>query len=62
MSSYCASEGDRGDLHTRVTRGVALIMLVLGVAMPLAGISMLFILALDWLVIRRVAPLRRFFG
>ncbi|WP_051798085.1 PepSY-associated TM helix domain-containing protein [Streptomyces sp. NRRL S-337] len=46
----------------RVTRGVALIMLILGVAMPLAGISMLLILMLDWLVIRRVAPLRRFFG
>ncbi|WP_189302766.1 PepSY-associated TM helix domain-containing protein [Streptomyces albospinus] len=46
----------------RVTRGVALIMLVLGVAMPLAGISMLVILTLDRLVIRRIAPLRRFFG
>ncbi|MFF0628083.1 PepSY-associated TM helix domain-containing protein [Streptomyces sp. NPDC004296] len=46
----------------RVTRGVALIMLVLGVAMPLAGISMLVVLTLDWLVIRRIAPLRRFFG
>lgn len=46
----------------RVTRGVALIMLVLGVAMPLAGISMLLILTLDWLLIRRIAPLRRFFG
>ncbi|WP_143179745.1 PepSY-associated TM helix domain-containing protein [Streptomyces yunnanensis] len=46
----------------RVTRGVALIMLVLGVAMPLAGISMLAVLTLDWLVIRRTAPLRRFFG
>ncbi|KPC65248.1 hypothetical protein [Streptomyces chattanoogensis] len=46
----------------RATRGVALIMLVLGVVMPLAGISMALILALDWLVIRRIAPLRRFFG
>ncbi|WP_159425998.1 PepSY-associated TM helix domain-containing protein [Streptomyces noursei] len=46
----------------RVTRGVALIMLILGVAMPLAGISMLLVLTLDWLVIRRIAPLRRFLG
>ncbi|MFE7216224.1 PepSY-associated TM helix domain-containing protein [Streptomyces sp. NPDC057611] len=46
----------------RVTRGVALIMLILGVAMPLAGISMLLILTLDWLLIRRIALLRRFFG
>ncbi|MGW2631142.1 PepSY-associated TM helix domain-containing protein [Streptomyces chattanoogensis] len=47
---------------TRATRGVALIMLALGVAMPLAGISMLLILTLDWLLIRRITPLRRFFG
>ncbi|MER6046472.1 PepSY domain-containing protein [Streptomyces sp. NPDC001793] len=46
----------------RVTRGVAVIMLVLGAAMPLAGFSMLVILALDRLVIRRIAPLRRFVG
>nr|WP_280524988.1 PepSY domain-containing protein [Streptomyces inhibens] len=46
----------------RTTRGVALIMLILGVAMPLAGISMLIVLTLDRLLIRRIAPLRRFFG
>ncbi|MEV7383589.1 PepSY-associated TM helix domain-containing protein [Streptomyces lydicus] len=46
----------------KVTRSVALIMLILGVAMPLAGLSMLLILIVDRLLIRRLAPLRRFFG
>ncbi|MFG3117988.1 hypothetical protein ACGF4C_26890 [Streptomyces sp. NPDC048197] len=32
------------------------------ISCPLAGTSMLLILTLDWLVIRRLAPLRRFFG
>ncbi|MFJ9853263.1 hypothetical protein [Streptomyces sp. NPDC101150] len=45
-----------------VTRTVALIMLMLGVAMPLAGLFMLLIVLLDRLVIRRIARLRRFFG
>lgn len=42
--------------------GVLIIMAVLGVLMPLVGLSLLAVLALDWLVIRRVPALRRWFA
>lgn len=35
------------------------IVVVLGLAFPLAGAAILAVTALDWLVIRRIAPLRR---
>jgi uncharacterized iron-regulated membrane protein len=41
---------------------VIAIMAVLGLLFPLAGISMLAVLLLDWLVLSRIAPLRRTFG
>lgn len=35
------------------------IVVVLGIAFPLAGVAILAVTVLDWLVIRRIAPLRR---
>ncbi len=46
----------------RTAYGVIAIMAVLGLLFPLAGISMLAVLLLDWLVLRRIGPLRRAFG
>ncbi|GAA1268657.1 PepSY domain-containing protein [Sphaerisporangium rubeum] len=51
-----ARTGDR-----RTTWGVAAIMAVLGVLFPLAGLTMVAVLLLDRLVIRRVPALRRIF-
>ncbi|MEO3811750.1 PepSY domain-containing protein [Sphaerisporangium sp. B11E5] len=45
----------------RTTWGVIAIMAVLGVLFPLAGLTMIAVLLLDWLVIRRVPALRRVF-
>lgn len=46
----------------RTAYTVIAIMAVLGLLFPLAGISMLAVLLLDWLVLRRIGPLRRTFG
>ncbi|HEX2317089.1 MAG TPA: PepSY domain-containing protein, partial [Thermomonospora sp.] len=43
----------------RTTATVAALMLALGLMFPLAGITMLAVLALDVLLIRRIGPLRR---
>lgn len=43
-------------------RGVVLITIVLGVLFPLVGASLLIVLALDRLVVRRVPALRATFG
>jgi uncharacterized iron-regulated membrane protein len=48
--------------NTKVTVGVILIMLVCGVIMPLVGLSIIIILLLELLVIRRVQPLRHWFS
>ncbi|ANE48686.1 iron-regulated membrane protein [Paenibacillus swuensis] len=48
--------------HAKVTMGVLLIMGLCGVIMPLVGISILVVLLLDVVVIRRVKPLRRWFS
>ena len=37
-------------------------MIGLGVFLPLFGLSLIVILALDQLLIRRVPPLKKFFG
>jgi Uncharacterized iron-regulated membrane protein len=46
----------------RTVSGVIAIMAVLGVLFPLAGITMLAVLLLDRLVLRRIPALRRAFG
>ncbi|WP_270165470.1 PepSY-associated TM helix domain-containing protein [Paenibacillus sp. SYP-B4298] len=46
----------------RVRRGVLLIMLACGVLMPLVGLSLLAVLALDMLVIRRIPTLKHWFS
>ncbi|MEO3861184.1 PepSY domain-containing protein [Acrocarpospora sp. B8E8] len=46
----------------RTSYAVIAIMAVLGLLFPLAGITMLAVLLLDWLVIRRVHRLHRIFG
>ncbi|OAS15072.1 PepSY-associated TM helix domain-containing protein [Paenibacillus oryzisoli] len=44
--------------NTKVTVGVILIMLVCGAIMPLVGLSILIVLLLEILIIRRIQPLR----
>ncbi|WP_219469742.1 PepSY-associated TM helix domain-containing protein [Nonomuraea rhizosphaerae] len=46
----------------RATYGVIAIMAVLGVLFPLAGVTMVVALLLDWLVLRRVPALARLTG
>ncbi|MDF2716626.1 MAG: hypothetical protein K0R28_3551 [Paenibacillus sp.] len=46
----------------RVTIGVLLIMLVLGALMPLVGLSLIVVLMLDLLIIRRIRPLKHWFS
>lgn len=46
----------------RMTIGVLLIMLVLGALMPLVGLSLIFVLLLDLLVIRRIRLLKQWFS
>ncbi|QGQ97711.1 PepSY domain-containing protein [Paenibacillus psychroresistens] len=48
--------------NSKVTVGVILIMLVCGAIMPLVGLSILTILLLEWLIIRRVQTLRHWFS
>jgi uncharacterized iron-regulated membrane protein len=40
-------------------RGLLAIIIVLGALFPLAGLSFALVVALDWLVLRRVPVLRR---
>lgn len=46
---------------TKVTLGVLIIMLVCGAFMPLAGISILVVIALDFFILRRIKSLRHWF-
>lgn len=39
-----------------------LLMIVLGILFPLVGVSLIFILLLDWLVIKRIPALNKFLG
>lgn len=48
--------------NIKMMKSVAVIIVVLGIFLPLAGISILVVLLLDWLVIKRVRVLREFFG
>lgn len=48
--------------NTKMMKSLAAMIVALGIFLPLAGISMLVVLLLDWLVIKRVRVLREFFG
>jgi len=52
----------RGRLNVRTGPVAVLGLVALGVGLPLFGASLLAILAIDQLVLRRVAPLRNFFN
>ncbi|WP_338777757.1 PepSY domain-containing protein [Metabacillus sp. FJAT-52054] len=43
--------------NKKVTRTVFFIMLVLGIVMPLVGISIIAVFLIDWLLIKRIKPL-----
>ncbi|MGO4119048.1 PepSY domain-containing protein, partial [Rhizobium ruizarguesonis] len=44
----------------KLMKGVALIVVAFGLFFPLVGISLLVVLLLDWLVIRRIPAVKRF--
>lgn len=46
----------------RAAIGVLAIMLIFGALMPLVGLSIIIVLLLDWLVIRRIRPLKHWFS
>lgn len=48
--------------NKKVTLGILIIMLICGVLMPLVGLSILIVLLLDLLIIRRINPLRNWFS
>ena len=48
--------------NRRLGAGVVVITLALGVFFPLLGLSILAVVALDFLVVRRIGPLRRALG
>lgn len=52
----------RRPLNRRLGAGVVAITLGLGIVFPMLGLSILVLLALDFLVIRRVPPLARVLG
>jgi len=48
--------------NKKVTYGLLIIMLICGAIMPLVGLSILFVLLLDLLIIRRIKALRHWFS
>ncbi|MDQ6419961.1 PepSY domain-containing protein [Paenibacillus sp. LHD-117] len=48
--------------NNKATIGVVAILLICGALMPLVGLSILVVLAIDLLIIRRIKPLRRWFS
>ncbi|WP_246096137.1 PepSY-associated TM helix domain-containing protein [Paenibacillus sinopodophylli] len=48
--------------NNKITIGVLIIMLVCGAIMPLAGLSILIIIALDFVILRRIKSLRHWFS
>jgi uncharacterized iron-regulated membrane protein len=48
--------------NSKVNVGIIVIMLVCGAIMPLVGLSIIVILLLELLIIRRIEPLRRWFS
>jgi uncharacterized iron-regulated membrane protein len=52
----------RKELNRRIGVGIFAVMAGLGLLFPLLGLSMVFIVLLEFLVLRRVAPVARAFG
>ncbi|WP_168121198.1 PepSY domain-containing protein [Paenibacillus sp. HB172176] len=48
--------------NSKITIGVLVIMLICGAVMPLVGLSILAVLALDLIILRRIKPLRHWFS
>jgi uncharacterized iron-regulated membrane protein len=46
----------------KLLKGVAILIILLGIVFPLVGISLLAILILDWLVIKRIQPIKQWIG
>lgn len=42
--------------------GFMILMIIMGIIFPLVGLSLVFIILLDWLIIRRVQKLKKFFN
>ena len=46
----------------KIQKGAAFIIIVFGVIFPLVEISLLIVLALDWLVIKRMPAIKQWIG
>lgn len=46
----------------KTSKGFIIFMVVMGLIFPLMGLSIIIVLLLDWLIIRRVAKLKKFFN
>jgi uncharacterized iron-regulated membrane protein len=46
----------------KLLKGVAILIIILGIVFPLVGISLLAALILDWLIIKRIRPLKQWIG
>lgn len=46
----------------KLLKGVAFLILILGIVFPLVGVSLLTVLLLDWLVIKRIPSVKRWVG
>jgi uncharacterized iron-regulated membrane protein len=46
----------------KIQKGITLIIVVFGVIFPLVGASLLLVLALDWLVIKRIPAIKQWIG
>ncbi|MNJ05509.1 hypothetical protein D3C73_1668680 [compost metagenome] len=46
----------------RLLKGVTVLIIILGIIFPLVGASLLFVLVLDWLVIKRIPAVKQWIG
>lgn len=46
----------------KLLKGVAFLIIILGIVFPLVGISLLAALIVDWLIIKRIKPLKQWIG
>jgi uncharacterized iron-regulated membrane protein len=49
-------------LEGRTPKGFIILLVIMGLVFPLVGLSIIVILLLDWLIIRRVPKLKKFFN
>ncbi len=48
--------------NLRLLKGVTVLIIILGIIFPLVGASLLFVLVLDWLVIKRIPVVKQWVG